>query len=196
MKKSESIIELSKALCKFQAEVKNPKNVASNPFFNSNYAPLDEVINTIKEPLNKNGLSYIQMPSSEDGVIVGMITILMHQSGEWIESDILKLKTDKPTAQGAGSSVTYARRYQLAAMLGIASEEDDDGNVAAHGTNDLKEFKKGNEKISKEEAEEIRNLTKEKKMSEEYICKFRKVTKFEDLTKNDFKAAMEWLKKK
>jgi len=193
MKKSESIKELASALKDFQAEVKNPKNVANNPFFNSKYAPLDEVINTVKEPLSKHGLSYIQMPNSEDGNLVAITTMLLHESGEWIESEPLKLKSDKPTAQGSGSSITYARRYQLSAMLGIASEDEDDGSTATvHTISEAKEPKK----ITKEQAEEIRNLSKEKKISEEYICKFRKVNKFEDLQENDWKAAMEWLRKK
>ncbi|HCQ91453.1 MAG TPA: ERF family protein [Clostridium sp.] len=192
MKKSESIKELASALKDFQAEVKNPKNVANNPFFNSKYAPLDEVINTVKEPLSKHGLSYIQMPNSEDGALVAITTMLLHESGEWIESEPLKLKSDKPTAQCSGSSITYARRYQLSAMLGIASEDEDDGNTTAHTISEAKEP----EKITKEQAEEIRSLSKEKKISEEYICKFRKVNKFEDLQENDWKAAMEWLRKK
>jgi len=192
MKKSESIKELASALKDFQAEVKNPKNVANNPFFNSKYAPLDEVINTVKEPLSKHGLSYIQMPNSEDGALVAITTMLLHESGEWIESEPLKLKSDKPTAQGSGSSITYARRYQISAMIGIASEDEDDGNTTAHTISEAKEP----EKITKEQAEEIRSLSKEKKISEEYICKFRKVNKFEDLQENDWKAAMEWLRKK
>ncbi len=192
MKKSESIKELASALKDFQAEVKNPKNVANNPFFNSKYAPLDEVINTVKEPLSKYGLSYIQMPNSEDGNLVAITTMLLHESGEWIESEPLKLKSDKPTAQGSGSSITYARRYQLSAMLGIASEDEDDGTATAHTISEAKEPKK----ITTEQAEEIRSLSKEKKISEEYICKFRKVNRFEDLQENDWKAAMEWLRKK
>ncbi len=77
-------------------------------------------------------------------------------------------------------------------MLGIASEDEDDGNTTAHTISEAKEP----EKITKEQAEEIRSLSKEKKISEEYICKFRKVNKFEDLQENDWKAAMEWLRKK
>lgn len=189
MKKSESVKEIAAALSLFQSEVNNPKNISNNPFFNSKYAPLDEVINTIREPLSKNGLSFTQEPSSEDGNIVSMVTTIFHKSGEWLESEKLRLKNDKPTAQGAGSSITYARRYQLSAMLGIASENDDDGNLATHGsTTPIK--------ISKEQVEQIRVLSKEKKISEEYICKFRKVKKFEELYEEDWKSAMEWLKKK
>lgn len=128
MNKSESIVKITAALSKFQMEVKNPPNSSNNPFFKSKYAPLDVVINTAKESLGKYGLSYIQMPGG-DGASVSCTTILMCE-GEWIESDVLVLKADKTTAQGAGSAITYARRYQLSAMLGLAGEEDDDGNHA------------------------------------------------------------------
>lgn len=129
MNRSESIIELSKALSKFQGEVKNPKNTATNPFFRSKYAPLEEVLNTTRPILSKYGLSVIQSPSSE-GEYVSITTILMHESGEWMEFQPLKLKTDKNTAQGAGSAISYGRRYALSAILGISSEDDDDGNIA------------------------------------------------------------------
>lgn len=131
MEKSESIVKLAAALSKFQGEVKNPPNSANNPFFKSKYAPLDVVINTIKPVLAKYGLSYIQMPGG-DGEHVTCSTILMCE-GEWLESDVLVLKADKITAQGAGGAITYARRYQLTAILGLAGEEDDDGNAATYG---------------------------------------------------------------
>lgn len=129
MKMSESIGELAKALSNFQGEVESPKNKATNPFFKSKYAPLEEVIKAIKPSLQKHGLSVTQIPITDEGK-VGVITILLHESGEYIETSPLFLKTDKDTAQGAGSAITYARRYALSAVLGIASEEDDDGNVA------------------------------------------------------------------
>ena len=85
------------------------------------------MINTAKDVLAKFGISYIQMPGG-DGEHVTCVTILMCE-GEWIESDVLVLKADKVTAQGAGGAITYARRYQLTAMLGLAGEEDTDGNT-------------------------------------------------------------------
>lgn len=129
MKKSESITKLAVALAKFQGEVNNPSNTATNPFFKSKYAPLDTVLNTVRPILSKHGLSIIQTPSTEENCIV-VTTILIHESGEFIETEPLKLKMDKITAQGAGSAITYARRYSLSAVLGIASEDDDDGNLA------------------------------------------------------------------
>jgi hypothetical protein len=127
--KSESISNLAQALCLFQGEVTNPKNTASNPFFKSEYAPLSEIINTTKSLLAKHGLSVLQSPSG-DGEHIIVTTLLMHSSGEWIEGEPLVLKADKITAQGAGSAITYGRRYGLSAILGIASEDDDDGNHA------------------------------------------------------------------
>ena len=129
MKKSESIANLAQALCDFQGEITNPKNTAANPFFKSKYAPLSEVINTTKELMFKHGLSCLQSPSG-DGEHIIITTLLMHSSGEWIEGEPLVLKADKVTAQGAGSAITYGRRYALSAILGIASEEDDDANHA------------------------------------------------------------------
>ena len=132
MNKSESITNLAKALAEFQKEIKNPANTAINPHFNSKYAPLSEILNEIRPLLSKHGLSVIQSPGG-DGEKVSMTTLLMHTSGEWIETDPLILRADKPTAQGAGSGITYARRYTLSALLGISSEDDDDGNTASKG---------------------------------------------------------------
>lgn len=129
MNKSDSITELAKALAKFQGEVKNPSNTATNPYFKSKYAPLNDVLNLVRPLLSKNGLSVVQAPSG-DGENIVVTTTLIHESGEWIESSPLVLKADKATAQGAGSAITYARRYALSAVLGISSEDDDDGNHA------------------------------------------------------------------
>jgi len=127
--KSESIQNLAKALVGFQSEVKNPANTANNPFFKSKYAPLPEILNDVRPLLSKHGLSLLQAPSGDGDKIV-ITTLLMHESGEWIETCPLILKADKATAQGAGSAITYGRRYALSAILGISSEDDDDGNQA------------------------------------------------------------------
>lgn len=129
MNKSESIGNLATALAQFQGEIKNPSNTATNPFFKSKYSPLDTVLNTVRPILSKYGLSIIQAPSG-DGEHIIVATTLLHSSGEWMEFPNLVLKADKATAQGAGSAITYARRYALSAILGISSEDDDDGNNA------------------------------------------------------------------
>lgn len=131
MQKSESIKELAAALAKCQGEMKNPPKSASNPFFKSKYATLDTIVDTIRPALAKYELSYIQSCSSDEQNI-SVTTLLMHSSGEWIESDPMTVKATKLDPQGAGSAITYARRYTLSAMLGVASEEDDDGNGASN----------------------------------------------------------------
>ena len=128
MNKSDSIIELAKALCKAQNEMSGASKAKDNPFFKSKYADLSEVIKAIKAPFANNGLSYSQFPIEDNGRI-GVETILMHESGEWL-SQSYTVQLDKQNAQGAGSAITYCRRYALQAIAGIPSE-DDDGNQAS-----------------------------------------------------------------
>jgi hypothetical protein len=128
MNKSDTIASLAAALNKAQAEMSGAKKSAKNPFFKSNYANLEEVINCVKEPFADNGLSFVQFPISGDGV-AGVETIIMHESGEFISGEFL-LKCSKNDPQGMGSAITYARRYGLQSACGIPSE-DDDGNAAS-----------------------------------------------------------------
>jgi len=124
---SEKVENLFTALNAAQAVMSGAKKDAENPHLRSKYADLASVWDACRGPLTSNGLAVIQMPSS-DGPEVTVTTLLTHKSGEWIASD-LTLTSDKNTPQGAGSAITYARRYGLSAMAGIAPE-DDDGNEA------------------------------------------------------------------
>jgi len=127
MEKSDSIKELATALNKAQSEMMGATKDKKNPFFKSSYADLSSVIKAIKEPFANNGLSYVQFPIEDNGRI-GIETILMHSSGEWL-SNSFTVNLTKQDAQGAGSAITYCRRYGLQAVAGIPSE-DDDGNAA------------------------------------------------------------------
>jgi len=125
MKKSEQVDKLAAALCKAQAEMGGAVKDAKNPFFKSSYADLTSVIKAIKEPFANNGLSYSQFPvTSEGGGGIGVVTILLHSSGQWIESEFY-LPLAKKDPQAGGSAVTYARRYSLQSMAGIPTAEDD-----------------------------------------------------------------------
>lgn len=129
MKCSESIANLAKALSDFQKDVKQPEKDGNNPHFKSKYVTLDGTVKAIHDCAPKHGLSYTQMPvSTETGV--GVVTIIMHESGEYIEMEPFVLPLEKRTAQGVGSATTYARRYALSAAFGIVSDIDDDGNEA------------------------------------------------------------------
>lgn len=139
MKTSESVKEISGALSKAQARMKGAEKDADNPYFGSSYATLASVWDACREAITSNGLSVVQ-GTEGDGDLVKVVTRLMHTSGEWIESEIsvrpMKMKVDKNdpekhiTPQSVGSALTYARRYALAAMVGVAPE-DDDGNAAS-----------------------------------------------------------------
>tara|TARA_R110000764_G_scaffold81230_1_gene160945 strand:- start:123 stop:734 length:612 start_codon:yes stop_codon:yes gene_type:complete len=125
MKQSESITDLATALCLAQAEMGGAIKDSNNTFFKSSYADLTSVIKVIKEPFAKYGLSFVQLPvTSAGGNGVGVATMLMHKSGQWIQGEYL-LPMDKVTPQGAASSITYARRYALQSLVGIPSVDDD-----------------------------------------------------------------------
>lgn len=128
MQKSESIKELAAALAKAQADMAGASKDAKGNF--GSYADLASVWEACRGPLSKNGLSVTQLPSTgERGITV--TTLLMHTSGEWI-SDVLTLPLERPTPQAAGSAITYARRYALAAFVGVAPAEDDGDAAEKH----------------------------------------------------------------
>lgn len=126
MEKSESIKELANALCKFQAEVEKIKKGATNPFFKSKYATLADILDVIRQPLANNGLSFVQFPKG----IHGLETMLLHTSGEYL-SESYEMRPTRDDPQGAGSVITYQRRYALGAVLGLNIDEDDDANKAS-----------------------------------------------------------------
>lgn len=130
MKKSETLTEFSKAFAKTQQEMKQPLKDANNPFFKSKYVPLENVVEAITESASKNGLSFTQFPSNDEFGNVTVGTLVMHNSGEWIEYDPIKMKPVKNDPQSIGSAITYAKRYALSAIFGITSDQDDDGNEA------------------------------------------------------------------
>lgn len=128
MTHSEQIKDIATALAKAQAEIEGAKKDSTNPHFKSSYADLASVWDACRKALTGNGLSVVQGPVSDEGR-VGVTTMLMHSSGQWLESTFF-MRPTKDDPQGAGSALTYARRYALAAMVGVAPE-DDDGNAAS-----------------------------------------------------------------
>lgn len=138
MQKSDSIAELAKALASFHSEVKQPLKDKANPFFKSKYVPLENVVEAITDIAPKHGLSFLQYPVNQDNK-VGIVTILMHSSGEYIETDPVFAQPAKNDPQATGSVITYLKRYSLSAVFGITSDEDDDGNKATFGNNGQKQ---------------------------------------------------------
>lgn len=144
MNKSETIVNLAKALSQAQGEMPVIKFNSVNPFLKNNYADLGAIIAGTRPVLAKFGLAVTQLTFGEDGV-VGVETMLTHNSGEWI-SDRVSMQVGeergKSSAQVAGSIVTYLRRYALASILGVYADEDGDGNKPAPAELKAREEKK------------------------------------------------------
>ena len=123
MNQSESIADLAAALSKAQASITGALKDSANPFFKSKYADLASCWDACRKPLTDNGLAVIQTIEAGEGRAV-LVTTLCHASGEWIKSYCpILTKDDSP--QALGSAITYARRYALAAMVGLAQIDDD-----------------------------------------------------------------------
>ncbi len=129
MNKSESLKNLATALHKAQGQIKHAVKDAANPFFKSRYADLVSVWDAMRDAFQANGLSVSQMPDM-DGENPVLVSILMHTSGEFLESRI-KLNPAKNDPQGIGSCISYYRRYALQAIAGVCADDDD--GEAAHG---------------------------------------------------------------
>jgi hypothetical protein len=121
--RSDAINELAEALSKAQSEIQDAEKNAKNPHFKSSYADLSAVLQATREPLSKNFLSVSQIVVSE-GDDYFLETTLLHKSGQFISAK-LKLLLIKKDMQGLGGAITYARRYSLAAIVGIAQEDAD-----------------------------------------------------------------------
>jgi hypothetical protein len=121
--------EYSMALVSAIGELQNVAKTASNPYFKSKYAPLDAIVDATRPVLLKHGLAISQTPLYIEGS-AGVETTILHAAGHSTTTTLLlPLKDQSP--QGVGGAITYARRYALAAVLGLATEEDDDGNVSS-----------------------------------------------------------------
>ena len=129
-------VELAKALVKFRGVAKTIGYDSQNPHFKSRFASLAAIHKAVDPWLNECGLTVMQFPiNTEGGRGVGVRTIILHESGETIESNFF-LPVMKDDPQSAGSSITYARRYALAGALGLVADEDDDANAASQARND------------------------------------------------------------
>lgn len=134
-KRSDSISNLAAALSKAQGEIASAVKEATageGTKYQYNYATLDGVWNACRNPLSKNELAIIQMPFSNESSVITIETLLTHSSGEWISTELTLSTTDERQkgVQAVGAIITYARRYMLAAMVGV-SQADDDGQASA-----------------------------------------------------------------
>ena len=154
--------QIATALLKAQSEMSNPKKGATNPFFKSKYADLNAIREAVIPTLNENGISVLQpIVHVENKNFVK--TILLHESGEFMESltEIIYNKVNDAQAQGSG--ISYARRYALQSFVCVGADDDDAQKAVQNKPNAtteiLKKAKEG--KFSLEQVKAKYSVTKE-----------------------------------
>ena len=181
---------IHEAFCKAQAQIGGARKTATNPHFKSKYADLKECFNACGDILNEHGIHVTQPTVKEDDTLV-IRTILTHTSGETISDygvPIAGWQGAKNPMQVMGSAITYARRYGLCSLVGIAPE-DDDGQS-------LTQDKPRNMTISDDQAKELLALADEVEADKAKFCAYLGVSAFTEINVQQFGTAKAALKKK
>ncbi len=181
---------IATALASAQINMGKALKQANNPHFRSKYADLGSVMDACLPALNEHGIAVIQ-PTGEDDTGRFVETIMIHgESGEQLSCRV-PLIVSKNDMQGYGSAVTYARRYGLMAMAGIAPE-DDDGNAAAKAAPKQEPPKP----ISADQFQEMNGLIFETETDEVKFCAYWKVNELNQMNAKQAADAIAMLKKK
>ncbi len=149
MNQSEDIKELVTALSKAQGQME-PAVFNKVSHFKRGYADFTSCMNACRVPLSSNGLSIMQYCDTINDKLI-LVTLLAHISGQWVKS-YFPLNPAKLDSQSVGSSMTYAKRYSLSALLGIVSDEEDDDGEASVGRG--RSLQKGIEHVENNETVE------------------------------------------
>lgn len=133
---SPTLGKLAAALAKAQGAMNNAEKTANNPGFNRKYATLAAVWDACREPLAANGLAVVQRVGGGDGRVILTTDLIHAESGEFMRSRWVvpaDVEARRNAVQALGSATTYARRYALAALVGVAVEDDDGEGAGAKG---------------------------------------------------------------
>lgn len=137
---SETIGEIASAMAAAQGAMTSAKKDKTNKFTKSRYATLASIQDAIRKPLADNGLSYFQATQIEEGKEI-LFTMLVHSSGEWYRTEnlipsVTPHKMLSPV-QSYGILLTYLKRYQLSALIGVSvADEDNDGQLETISTSE------------------------------------------------------------
>jgi len=127
---SEQINEIAGALAAAQSELPSAIKKSINPHLRNRYADINSIYEAIRDVLPRHGLAVVQTMLPTDGSRAHVRTTLAHKSGQWFAGECVMPLDRQGGAQGMGSAITYARRYSLAAIVGVVADEDDDANAA------------------------------------------------------------------
>lgn len=221
MRSSQTISEIAKALSKAQGELENPTKNATG--YGYKYAKLDEIINVIREPLEKNNLSIIH--TMDWGDAPKMTTTLLHSSGEWLACDcpLRYAKSEKTNEmQAIGSSITYGRKYNIQCLLNLYAEDDDGKSSGprkesnAEDEDDISRLKKEpyepvrfepkkqsfpdrkvslKAKIGEDQAKSIEAMLVNRPADRERLYKWKGIARVEELLAEDYQATINALSK-
>lgn len=167
------ISNISKALVKAQKEMSNAVKGSNNPFFKSKYADLNAIREAVLPVLNENGVVVLQPTVHIEGKNY-VKTMLLHESGEFLDCLTEIIYSKQNDAQAQGSGISYARRYGLQSFVCIGAD-DDDGNAATPQNNPAQKNKVPSEKEIEEKIHNSKNLKELEKiwfdMPKEYQAK-------------------------
>jgi hypothetical protein len=184
---SPQINELMSALSKAQGKIQAAAKDKANPFFKSKYADLASVWDACRYPLSENGLAVIQIPQNKpEGLF--LVSILGHSSGQWIQGEV-EIPIAKKDPQSIGSAITYFRRYVLSSLVGVAPDDDDDGEKAQAAYRNRTHQTEAPQKIIKPSMKQVNELEaildsceeKYRKWVYDYIQKQYQTTNIADL---------------
>ena len=187
---TEKKMTIHEAFCAAQLKIGGARKTATNPHFKSKYADLKECFNACSDILNEYGI-HISQPTMQEGDLFVIRTILTHTSGESMQDfgvPIVGWQGAKNPAQAFGSGQTYARRYGLCGMVGIAPE-DDDGQS-------LTQDKPQAAKITQDQVESLIELANEVDADLNKFCKYLGVKSFNEIDSRQFDTAKAALEKK
>jgi hypothetical protein len=193
---SDQLDQLYSALAKAQGEMEIALTDSVNPFFKSKYSDFTSIVKASRQYLSKNGLSVIQRVMTDDKSTMFLNTRLCHMSGQWIESKMI-INPVKNDIQSIGSYITYLKRYNLASIVGVATDDanDDDGEKAMSRDDkkekNLKDINDSNDFISRDKERHLLDLIK--KLPEDIqidesdkVLSFYKVNEMKEIRNKDF----------
>src|SRR3990167_1868809 len=182
---SEHVGKLAEALSKAQSSMTEAKEDSKNPFFKSNYADLTSIWRACKDSLSTNGLAISQVTGFMEGQLF-LVTTLIHSSGEWMKG-YYPLYLAKQDPQAVGSAITYARRYALAAIVGVCKEGEDDDAENAQDRKAPKEL------INDEQLKSLIKAVGSDVEAKDIILKRFSAKAFNEIPKENFATMMTWL---
>lgn len=163
---SESNTKIAPALAKAWGELENPKHNSTVKVTTKNggqytfdYTDLGGIFDEAKRVFKDQGISILQNASTKEingNLMISVETMLLHSSGEWVKSEPLQMPSSA-NMQDMGGQITYMKRYSLSALLGIATEKDDDANGASGN-----EYQMTKKKASEKQLNYVNKLLKEK----------------------------------